>query len=139
MSVTPDKFEQWCLVELFGHTKMAGLVSEQTIGGQSFVRVDVPATTKQKPFTRLLGNGAIYSLQPITEEVARGLADKLQVTPLGVWDLPDEVQEAISAGRKLLAAGPTEDMGPSRSQQDDDYDDDEDFERVPTSSDDEDL
>lgn len=37
------KFESWCIVELFGHQRIAGLVTEQTIGGCNFVRVDVPA------------------------------------------------------------------------------------------------
>ncbi len=37
-----DKFEQFAIVELFGHQIIAGLVSEQVIGGQGFVRVDVP-------------------------------------------------------------------------------------------------
>jgi len=104
VSQVNDKFEQWCLVELFGHTKLAGLVSEQTIGGQSFVRVDVPATSKQQGFTRLLGNGSIYSMTPMTEELVKAMAEKFQSTPLGVWDLPEEVREAISAGRKLLTS-----------------------------------
>ena len=37
-----DKFDHWCIVELFGHNQIAGKVTEQAIGGQSFVRVDVP-------------------------------------------------------------------------------------------------
>lgn len=37
-----EKFEHWCVVEIFGHTRIAGFVTEQTIGGQSFVRVGVP-------------------------------------------------------------------------------------------------
>lgn len=37
-----EKFEQWAIVDLFGHTRIAGKVSEQVIGGCSFVRVDVP-------------------------------------------------------------------------------------------------
>lgn len=38
-----EKFEQFAVVELFGHQIIAGKVSEQVIGGQGFVRVDVPA------------------------------------------------------------------------------------------------
>jgi hypothetical protein len=40
-------FDQWCIVELFGHTKIAGKVSEAQIGGQSFIRVDVPQIEHQ--------------------------------------------------------------------------------------------
>ncbi len=40
---TQQKFENWCLVELFGHQQIAGWVTEATIGGCALVRVDVPA------------------------------------------------------------------------------------------------
>ena len=44
MDQQPEKaFEQWAIVEIFGHQRIAGKVTEQTIGGCSFVRVDVPA------------------------------------------------------------------------------------------------
>lgn len=99
-----DKFEQWCLVELFGHSRIAGFVTEQTIGGQSFVRVDVPDTTAGKAFTRLFGSGAIYAMNPCAESVARNLAERLQVAPITPWDLPDDIKEKIRAGEKLLIA-----------------------------------
>ena len=64
------KFEQWCIVELFGHTRIAGLVTEATIGGCAFIRVDVPKfdVPDETLFTRYLGNGAIYALNPTTKE-----------------------------------------------------------------------
>ncbi|OGT54397.1 MAG: hypothetical protein A3E01_03120 [Gammaproteobacteria bacterium RIFCSPHIGHO2_12_FULL_63_22] len=106
MGWSSEKFEQWCLVELFGHSRIAGFVTEQTIGGQSFVRVDVPETKLQKGFTRLFGSGAIYAMNPIAEDVARGLAKELEVKPITPWDFPEDLRQAISAGQKLLAAKP---------------------------------
>ena len=35
-------FECFALVEIFGHTRIAGKVTEQVIAGTGFVRVDVP-------------------------------------------------------------------------------------------------
>jgi hypothetical protein len=82
-----DKFETWAIVELFGHNQIAGLLSEQTIGGQSFVRVDVPEVDG-KGFTKFYGNGAIYAITPVTEEVAKLAVSQLAVRPIKIW-LPE--------------------------------------------------
>ncbi len=37
----PD-FDTWAVVEVMGHNTYAGRVTEQAIGGASFIRVDVP-------------------------------------------------------------------------------------------------
>ena len=37
-----DKIEMWGIIDLFGHQKVAGYISEAQIGGCAFVRVDVP-------------------------------------------------------------------------------------------------
>lgn len=82
-----DKFEQWCIVELFGHNIMAGLVSEQVIGGQSFVRVDVPATADQPAFTKFFGSGAIYAMTPTDETTARAAVVGLRQRPIETYKL----------------------------------------------------
>jgi hypothetical protein len=83
----PDKWEQWCLLELYGHQRLAGLVTEATIGGCSFIRVDVPPDGDSEGFTRYYGNGAIYSMTPCTEDVARAMVSMLKPRPLTIYDI----------------------------------------------------
>lgn len=80
-----DKFNQWAIVELFGHTRIAGRVTEQVIGGCSFVRVDVPKTDSNQSFTKLFGQGAIYAISFVDEETAIGVAAMLNEKPIDVW------------------------------------------------------
>jgi hypothetical protein len=88
-------FDQWCIVELFEHTKIAGKVSEAQIGGQTFIRIDVPKTTHQSAFTRFYGQNSIYSITPVEEIVARGMAEAFLMEPIEVWRLP----QMLPAGR----------------------------------------
>lgn len=83
-----QKFEQWCVVELFGHQKIAGLVTEETIGGANFLRVDVPAFGGQSAYTRYFGGGAIYSMTPVAEEIARSALEYLRPRPVETYMLP---------------------------------------------------
>lgn len=84
----PQTFEHWCLVELFGHQRTAGLVTEATIGGCSFVRVDVPECRDQPAYTRYFGQGAIYSMTPISEEIAKSALEYLRPRPVATYMLP---------------------------------------------------
>lgn len=47
--------EFYAIVELFGHQRIAGKISEQTIAGQNFIRVDVPDTERNPGFSKLYG------------------------------------------------------------------------------------
>lgn len=89
-----NKFESWAVVELFGHQRIAGRVSEATIGGCAFLRVDVPeqpakpkvhnwdsAEPAIPAYTRYFGNGAIYAMTPCSEEIATRSAASIRVTP----------------------------------------------------------
>ena len=88
-----EKFESWAIVELFGHNQIAGKCSEQQVAGTNMLRIDVPETDKSSAFTRLLGHGAIYAINPVTEEVAKHWARLLQVSPITVWDVREYIQK----------------------------------------------
>lgn len=86
-------FESWAIIELFGHNTIAGFVSEQEIGGSSFVRVDVPETKEQPKFTKFFGHGAIYAITPTTEDIAKIAAEKIIMRPVSYWIVPDPTRE----------------------------------------------
>lgn len=88
-------FDQWCILEVMGHQKFAGRVTEQAIAGSSFIRIDVPETTRHGPFSKLFGAGSIYALTPVEEAIARGVAESLGVAPLNVYELPEAMREKL--------------------------------------------
>jgi hypothetical protein len=95
---TPEKFECWGLVEVMGHQRYAGKITEQSVGGCNFVRVDVPAFEGYPEFTKLLGQGSIFSITPTTEQIAKGMAQSFRNTPISVYDLPQRMsQMALTA------------------------------------------
>lgn len=61
-----EKFDLWCMVELFGHQRIAGRCTEQNVAGTNMLRVDVPETKSQPAFTRFLSSGAIYAISPVS-------------------------------------------------------------------------
>ena len=91
MTTQPSTFDTFAIVELFGHARIAGRVSEQVIAGAGMLRVDVPdlPATKyslaQPGFTRLFGPGAIYSITPVSEEIALQAAQSMHVAPVNVY------------------------------------------------------
>lgn len=100
-----EKFETWAIIELFGHNQIAGKCTEQNIAGTNMLRVDVPETNEHTSFIRFIGSGAIYAINPITEEVARHWAQTLQVTPVNAWD----IRQFIAKNKLSLSSGGEED------------------------------
>jgi hypothetical protein len=82
-----EKFESWAMVELYGHQRIVGKVSEATIGGCAFIRVDVPDVGDKNGFTRFFGNGAIYSLNPVSEEIAQELLKTCRNEPVKAYEI----------------------------------------------------
>ena len=80
-----EKFESWAIIEIFGHTQIAGKVSEASIGGCSFIRVDVPECDGKPAFTKFYGNGAIYSMTPCGEEIALAAVKSIRHAPVNVY------------------------------------------------------
>jgi hypothetical protein len=73
---------------------IAGRVTEQSIGGCAFIRVDVPAQPARPatqtwdsddPFipayTRYLSSSAIYAINPCSEELAKVAAERMRSRP----------------------------------------------------------
>lgn len=106
--MTQEKFKQWGVIELFGHTRIAGEISEQTIGGSSFIRIDVPPIKDGEVpgFTRFLGSGAIYAINPCDEASARMMAENLGVTPINAYDFSDQFRKAVE--KRVAQIGATQ-------------------------------
>ncbi len=80
-------FDTFALVEIMGHLKLAGRVSEQTIAGQGFIRIDVPDVEGQPGYTRLFGPNAIYSITPCSEAIAHAYCERNHTRPVQVYEL----------------------------------------------------
>ncbi|MGR9088665.1 MAG: hypothetical protein ACU841_16570 [Gammaproteobacteria bacterium] len=97
MSDTDNKFEAWGILELFGHLRLAGLITEQTIGSGAMIRIDIPAIGELPAYTRYFGNAAVYGITPTSESIARALAERLRAQPIQHYELPqipDRVPDA---------------------------------------------
>lgn len=77
-----NKLEIWAYVEIMGHNQIAGYLTEQTIAGQGFLRVDVPAVGDVPAYTKLLSPSSVYAINPIGEAEAVAIATKLRVRPI---------------------------------------------------------
>ena len=85
---TESKFDSWAIVDIFGHQKFAGRVTEQSIGGASFVRIDIPQVEDHPAYTKLFGAAAIYCITPTTEELARKAVDYCHSEPISIYIPP---------------------------------------------------
>lgn len=92
--IPENKLDTWALVELFGHQKIVGKVTEASMAGGAFLRVDVPSFNGSPGFTRFFSPGAIYSINPVTEEVARALADQHRNEPVSRFELPQLAEKS---------------------------------------------
>ena len=100
------KFEEWAVLELFGHQRLAGLVTEVQLGGASFVRVDVPDVEKEPgapvKLTKYLNPSAIYAITPVTEETARAAARSCSSAPVTRWDVRELIDREKRETRERL-------------------------------------
>jgi hypothetical protein len=83
------EFKEWAIIELFGHQKIAGQVTNTAIGGSSLIRVDVPAVGDQEGFTKLYGAGAVYSITITDEPTAKAAVKAWQLEPMEKWSIAD--------------------------------------------------
>lgn len=113
-------FEGWAIVELMGHRRLAGYVTEVEIAGSPMLRLDIPGTpigdipevlqdvppaVDDLVATQFYSAAALYCLTPTTEAIARAVAVRSQPTPVHQWELP----APAGTGRDENLDGPWED------------------------------
>ncbi len=77
----------WAIVEVMGHSKYAGRVSEHTGLGVPLVRVEVPQVGDRQSYEKLLGASAIFRITPCTQETALEAAKQFREEPLSLVDI----------------------------------------------------
>lgn len=80
-------FDEWAVLELFGHQRIAGRVTEASIGGGSFIRVEVPGPNGEPVWTRFYNPSSVYSISPVSKEVAISVAIQVAKPPVSLWEL----------------------------------------------------
>lgn len=118
--------ENWAILEIMGHERLAGKIFETTIAGVPMLRVEVPATEKLPGFMRLLSGASIFSLTPVPEAVATAVAANLQKTAVsGIPAYGFTFGQQLQMSQALGLPAPKEPT-PARS-----WDDDDDSEHDP--------
>jgi hypothetical protein len=104
MTETTPALDTWGIVELMGHQKTAGKLSEQSLAGANMLRVDVPALAATRyspatePFTKYYSSSAIYAITPTSEAVARAAAAQVRPEAIAIYglDLVSKEQAALA-------------------------------------------
>ena len=119
-----SKFEGWAVVELFGHQREVGFVTTQQFGQACLFQIDVPELPEREfvlrrpeyvaeffapagskvrremspARSRLVGPGAVYALNPCTEEAARIAIEELSPRKLILLETPKKESAALLPG-----------------------------------------
>lgn len=122
-------FDEFVIVELFGHQRFAGRM-RQAAWPAGFAELTIPATDGHEAVTQLLSPQSIYRLTPTTEAVATAVAARCRPEPVHRWELPaPEEREERDSDADWIDSNPFDD-------EDDDLDDEaEPIAETPTSID----
>lgn len=108
---------RWAVVELMGHTRLGGLISEHQFGGAAMIRLDVPTETGFT--TQLLSGASIFRITFCDEITARAAAPDCP-PPIYEYELTRELEargftisrEPEHAQAALGSAAPDDDDDP---------------------------
>ena len=107
-----NRFEQWGILELMGHRRLAGRVTEQEIAGHGFLRLDIPGEGDQVQATQLYAPAAVYAITPVDEATARACAREWTQPPVTQWELRSMLPEPAVAATGLSSVDEDEERGP---------------------------
>lgn len=79
--------DTWAVVELMGHVRLAGRLSEVERFGGKLARLDVPQADGSF-VTQFFGAAGVYRITFVSEAVARHVAKGTSAAPVQPWDFP---------------------------------------------------
>lgn len=79
----------WAVVELMGHVRLAGRLTETEKFGAKMGRLDIPQGDGF--VTQLFGGNSVYRITIVTEEVARHVCKQISPAPISPWDFPKQL------------------------------------------------
>lgn len=86
--MTTGTFETFAIVELMGHARIAGKVSEANRFGTVLMRVDVPKTSQRDGYTKFYSASSIYCITPTDEATAQAAAERFNEPAVHPWIVP---------------------------------------------------
>jgi hypothetical protein len=101
-TTTEENIDAYAIIDLFGHTRLVGKVSNVQIGGASFLRVDVINRKGEQAQTEYYGLSAIYSIKPVSEEIARAQAQHHDPQPVSNYTLQDAINRLDHSGLERI-------------------------------------
>lgn len=81
-----EAFEGWAILELMGHRRLAGMLTEREIAGHRFLRLDVHDGTDQV-VTQFYSPSSVYAITPSTEQICRALGARLRPAPVSRYEI----------------------------------------------------
>jgi hypothetical protein len=79
--------QHWAIVELMGHVRLAGRLTEVERFGSKLGQLDIP-TAEGGFVTQFFGGGSVYRITAVSEQVARDVAASNQPQPIHTWEYP---------------------------------------------------
>lgn len=129
MSVEPEKApDTWAIVDLLGHQRLAGRLSEEEKFGAKMGRLDIPTAmpcatcagtgyaafmaaehcatckgtkTETSWQTQYFGGSSVYKVSIVSEEVARHAVKSTSPNPVSAWDFPKNILPAPVEARPV--------------------------------------
>ena len=84
----------WAIIELFGHTTIAGEVSKCEIG--DFIQINIPEIDAIPAWTKMVNPKAIYAITPVSETDAIQKAQSVKEMPVTRWDTEQLIKNRFS-------------------------------------------
>lgn len=100
-------YEGWAVVSFFGHTKLAGKISEVEQYGVTMLRLDIPDVDETPGFTVYKGGASIFDIVPTTKETAVAFVRGLRPEPVSAYELrqkalPPPLAATVEVGGRLV-------------------------------------